>query len=98
MLAGREEPPRALVAELAVVNPSSDAGFVHRLDEGFVELVIVHQPAVANGAVENLDVWPVANPVALRVHVFSVQHDGPLSFDPACPGQGALSYHDQIHP
>ena len=87
MLSRREQPPRPLVAEFAVVNARGDAGLVHRLDKGFVELVIVHQPAVADSAVENLDVRPVADPVALRVHVFPVQHGCPLSLTRHRPGK-----------
>ena len=91
VLARREQPPRRLVAQLAIVHPSGDAGVIDSLDEGLVELVIVDQATVANGAIENLDVRAVADPVAFGVHVFSVQHRFPLSFCPGLPRTGRLS-------
>ena len=53
---------RGLVAHLHVVDTGCAIGGIDRLDEIVVEFVIVHEPAVADGAIEHLDFGPVGNP------------------------------------
>jgi hypothetical protein len=56
---------RRLVAELHVIHAGGDAGVIHHLHGFIVEMVIVHQSTVANGAIEDFDFGPVGEPAAL---------------------------------
>ena len=74
MLTRGKQAARGFIAQLAVVYPGRDTGIEHRPHERLVELVIVDQSAIANSAVENLDVRTVTDPIALGVYVLPVQH------------------------
>ena len=43
---------RRLVAEFHVINAGGDAGVIDHLDDFVVEMVVVHQAAVADGAIQ----------------------------------------------
>jgi hypothetical protein len=47
--------PRGPVADLHVINASSDAGIIDSLHDAVLEVVVVHQSAVADRAVEHAD-------------------------------------------
>ena len=53
---------RGLVAQLHVVNPRRHAGVIDRLNHLVVELVVVHQAAVADGAIQDFDLRAVGYP------------------------------------
>ena len=61
-LVAGEELLRGLVADLHVVDAGLDAGLVDGLDEAVVERVIVDQAAVADRAVEDLQLRAIGNP------------------------------------
>ena len=50
------------VADLHIVDAGGDAGGVYTLNNGVIELGVVHQAAITNGGVENLDVLAVGQP------------------------------------
>ena len=53
-----------LVAQLHIVHPRRDAGVIDDLDDLVAEVVVVHQAAIADGAVHDFDFGPVGNPAA----------------------------------
>ena len=55
---------RRLVAQFHVIHAGGHAGVVNHLDDFVVEMVVVHQAAVADGAIEDLDFGPVGKPAA----------------------------------
>ena len=55
---------RRLVAEFHVIHAGGDAGVIDHLHDFVVEMVVVHQAAVADGAVEDFDFGPVGEPAA----------------------------------
>ncbi len=64
VLAGNDDFPGSLVAQLHVVNARRHAGVIDGLDDLVVKLVVVHQAAVADGAIEDLDFRAVRHPPA----------------------------------
>jgi hypothetical protein len=64
-LLDREGLFRVLVADLHVVDASGDAAIVDGAYKGIVETMGVHQPAVADGAIEHLEFGPVGDPGGL---------------------------------
>jgi hypothetical protein len=55
---------RGLVAEFHVIHASGDAGVIDDLDDLVVEMVVVHQAAVADGAIHDLDFRAEGEPAA----------------------------------
>ena len=55
MFTGLDAFARRLVAEFHVIHAGGNAGVINQLDRLVVEMVIVHQPAVTDGAVHDLD-------------------------------------------
>ena len=64
VFAGLDAFARRLVAEFHVINAGGDAGVIDDLHDFVVEMVVVHQAAVADGAIEDLDFGPVGEPAA----------------------------------
>ena len=64
VLIGGKDPARVDVADFHVVDPGGDAGLVDRPDGIGPETVVVHQAAVPYGAVYELDLRPVGQPLS----------------------------------
>ena len=62
-LARRELLPRVDVADLHVVDSGLDAGLIHASDYVVSELVVVHQAAIADCDIDDLDFLPVPEPI-----------------------------------
>ena len=65
----RKLPARVDVPDLHVVDAALDARLIHRLHRLVAELVVVHQTAVPNGAVQHLDLGAVRHPIARRARL-----------------------------
>ena len=64
MFAGLDAFAGRLVAKLHVIHARRNAGFENQLDGRVLEMVVVHQSAVADGAVHDLDFRAVGEPAA----------------------------------
>ena len=64
MFAGLDAFARRLVAEFHVIHAGGDAGVINQLDGRVLEMVVVHQAAVADGAVHDLDFGAEGEPAA----------------------------------
>ena len=64
VFAGLDAFARRLVAQLHVIHARGHAGVIDHLDDLVVEMVVVHQAAVADGAVHDLDFGPEGEPAA----------------------------------
>ena len=66
VLARDDDLPRGLIAQLHVINPGLHTGGIDGLDDLVVELVVVHQAPVADGAIQHFDLGAVGNPSSRR--------------------------------
>lgn len=64
----REKAPGVLVSDLHIIDARLNAGFVDRLDEIVVELMVVDETTVADGAVEHLQLRSVRHPGGFHAH------------------------------
>ena len=64
VFAGLDAFARRLVAEFHVINARRDARVIDHLHDLVVEVVVVHQAAVADGAIEDFDFGPEREPAA----------------------------------
>ena len=76
VLGGGVDALRGLVAQLHVVDPGGDQRLVDRFDELVLPDVLVDEPAVADGAVQDLNLGAIRHPRALGFDVFPVFDHG----------------------
>jgi len=62
VLVGREDPLGRLVAHLNIVNTRCNDSLIHLAREFIRERVVCHQPAVANGAIQDFEFRAVCDP------------------------------------